>query len=216
MTRSVLTRGLHSLLAFSVMYQLGSSLIMKGPRHGHEAAGLPGELFELHEWVGLGALAVVALFWAWALVRTGETRLGVLVPWVSGDRLRDLKADLARHIAALRRRTLPPYEPRSPLAGAVHGLGLLLISAMVVTGTVYFIWHGAGGAAGIAAKAAMEVHTTLANVVWAYLIGHAGMALLHRLVGHDIIQPMFNLRRNGAAALDTTARARGDTSRSVL
>lgn len=213
MTRSLMTRILHSLLAFAVMYQLVSSLIMEGPRHGHEAAGLPGALFESHEWIGLGTLAVVVLFWIWSLVRRGETGLGVLLPWFSRDRMRDLREDLARHGRALRQRTLPAYRPQSPLAAAIHGLGLVLFSAMALTGTVYFIWHGHAGEAGTAAKAAKEVHTTLANLAWAYLIGHAGMAMLHRLSGHDIIQPMFNLRQS---AHGSAHRPQGDPSRSPL
>ncbi len=214
MTRSVLTRVLHSLLAFAVIYQLASSLAMEGPKRGHEAAGLPGTLFELHEWVGLGALAVVALFWVWSLVRQGETRLGVLVPWFSRDRLRDLREDLARHGRALRQRTLPVHKPQGALPAAIHGLGLLLVSVMALTGSVFYFWHGDAGTAGAAAKTAKEVHTTLSNLVWAYLIGHACMAMLHRLAGHDIIQPMFNLRQSGNEP-GSEVRPQGDPSRTV-
>lgn len=213
MTRSIMTRILHSLLAFAVMYQLAISLVMEGPRRGHEAAGLPGALFETHEWVGLSTLAVLVLFWIWALVRRGETGLGVLLPWFSRDRMRGLREDLARHGRALRQRRLPAYRAQSPLAAAIHGLGLLLFSAMALTGTVYFIWHGHAGEAGTAAKAAKEVHTTLANLAWAYLIGHAGMAMLHHLSGHDIIQPMFKVRHSVEGSGN---RPQEDPSRSAL
>jgi len=215
MTRSTLTRALHSVLAVAVIYQLASSLVMEGPKHGHEAPGLRGLLFESHEWMGLGATAVVVLFWVWSLVRRGETRLGELFPWFSRERMQALKEDLVRLAGALRRRNLPPYEPRSPLAAAIHGLGLALVGAMALTGTVYFIFHGWAGEAGAAAKAAVEVHTTLANLVWAYLIGHAGMALLHQLFGHDIIQPMFTLRQRAGHAGSKT-EPQGDPSRSAL
>jgi len=40
----------------------------------------------------------------------------------------------------------------------------------------------AGGLVGLA----MLVHTSLANLAWAYLIGHAATAVLHSLAGRSI------------------------------
>lgn len=204
MERSIVTRVLHGLLALAVIHQLAVSLIMEPPKHGHDAPGLAGTTFDLHEGVGLFTFGVVLAFWLWSLVRSGETPVAVMVPWFSRERRRALMTDLGHHWSALRRWRLPDYRPRSPLPAAVHGLGLLAITAMGATGTVIYFAHGQPGLVGQVAKATWEVHEALANLAWAYLIGHAGLGVLHGLAGHDIMRPMFRLQGNGAAPATVT------------
>jgi cytochrome b561 len=38
----------------------------------------------------------------------------------------------------------------------------------------------------------LEVHETFANVMWAYLVAHAALALLHEWAGHRTIRRMFS------------------------
>ncbi len=211
MTKSLLTRALHGLLALAVVHQLLVSLVMEGPRHGHDAAGLPGALFDLHEGVGLFTFGVVLAFWLWAFVRRSGTPVAMLFPWLSGQRLRAVKEDIARHAEAMRRFDLPDYRSESPLAAATHGLGLLVFTAMGATGTVIYFTHGVPGTLGQVAKVSQEVHETIANLAWAYLIGHAGIALLHGLKGHDVMRPMFRVqaRHGGERGVP------GDTSNSA-
>ncbi|MBP1807019.1 hypothetical protein [Rubellimicrobium aerolatum] len=40
---------------------------------------------------------------------------------------------------------------------------------------------------------AMTVHLTLANLVWVYLIGHAGLAALHHLLRSLSLSTMWSL-----------------------
>ena len=40
----------------------------------------------------------------------------------------------------------------------------------------------------------MFVHHTLANLVRAYLIGHAGLAVLHHFAGHSSLAVMWSVR----------------------
>ncbi len=192
MRRSWLTRALHALLALAVTHQLLVSLVMEEPEEG-EAEGL---LFELHETVGLVTLGILLAFWLWTLVRRDETPPGALFPWLSSARLRELAADTGRHLAALARLRLPEYRPAAPLAAAVHGLGLLAVTGSALSGFAW--WLGEEGllAHGLA-EAAEEVHELFGSLVWAYLVGHAGMAVLHRLAGHDEIGAMFRLGPGG-------------------
>lgn len=212
MTKSLLTRVVHGLLALAVLHQLAVSLFMEAPRHGREAEGLPGTLFVWHEDVGLFAFVVVAVFWMWILMRRGETPLGKLLPWFSRVRMKELKDDGSRHVRALRRMDLPRYRDQSALAAATHGLGLLTITAMGVTGGIFYFGHDAPGALGQIAAATKDVHETLATLVWAYFYGHVGISLLHALKGDDVVRPMFRLQ---SRRVDDADGVRGGTSKSA-
>jgi cytochrome b561 len=90
---------------------------------------------------------------------------------------------------------LPPYEETAPLASAVHGLGLLLMTAMAASGGVYAaqVWAGAQSPEPDASLV-MTVHFALANLVWAYLIGHAAMATIHHFAHAASLRRMWSLR----------------------
>ena len=97
------------------------------------------------------------------------------------------------HLASLKRGRVPLTE-ESPLASAIHGLGLLIATAMALTGAVGYFFP--------AARFLLGIHETIAPIMWAYLIGHVGLALLHQLAGHRILQRMFGFGKSGNAQLD--------------
>lgn len=178
---STVTKVLHLLIAAAVVHQLVISLMMKKP--GPETAG--DALFELHEWVGLFSLGLLLAFFLWTTTRRRETTIGMLYPWFSGHRLRALRMDVKAHLASLKAGRIPLTEER-PLASAVHGVGLLLVVVMAATGAAGYLIAGA--------RSLLSIHETLAPLIWAYLIGHAGLAVLHQLAGHRILQNMFGFR----------------------
>jgi cytochrome b561 len=182
--RSQATRVLHLLLLLAVVHQLISSQFISRPLPGDA----PSTLYQLHEYVGMASLAVVCVFWLWTLIRHGETSLTSLFPWLSPRRIAAIIDDCLGQINAIRRRD-PSHESSGALASAVHGLGLLVVTAMAATGTVWF-WSS-----GAVAHAALAMHSLVANLMWAYLIGHAGLAALHHLLGSDILLRMFWIRR---------------------
>ncbi|WP_238372331.1 cytochrome b/b6 domain-containing protein [Heliomarina baculiformis] len=178
------TRLVHAGLALAVVMQLATSLVLRPAENGSD-----GNLwFGVHEICGLIAFALILLFWIVLTVRKHGTPAGLLFPWFSPVRLSALWSDVKRHANALFRLRLPAHDDESPLANAVHGLGIVLITAMAVTGTVYYAIGGANPDAGELVGAAMFIHRTLSNLVWAYLIGHVGMAVLHHFFTD------FNLR----------------------
>jgi cytochrome b561 len=186
---STLTKLLHLMFAAAVVHQLLISLVMVVPEGNR-----PGNsFFELHEWVGVLTLGLLVIFWIWSLVRRGEARFGMLFPWFSGARRSAFWADLKAHLASLRRGRVPLTE-ESPLASAVHGLGMLIATAMALTGAVGYFFP--------ATRILLEVHMTIAPIMWAYLIGHVGLALLHQMAGHRILQRMFGFGKSGNAQLD--------------
>ncbi len=178
--RSRITRLLHLLLAIAIVTQLALSLGMKPPRRG-----LPGDqFFELHEKAGLASLALLTLFWIWSVVRTGETRLSMLLPWFSTMRRQAFFRDLGAHVRALRNKQVLLTEEK-PFASGVHGLGLLIATLMAATGSVGYFVPGM--------DFLLEVHETAAPLMWAYLVGHAGIAILHQLSGDALLTRMFSL-----------------------
>lgn len=184
------TRLLHAALGASIVAQLGSSLLMIAPLRGHAQ----NVLFEVHEYSGLAALALAAAFWVTVAVRRCGTPVRRLLPWFDAASRTAIVDDAKGHVAALRERRVPPFVPAAPLASAVHGLGLLLVTAMAATGLLFYVsmWLGRMDAGW--ATLDLEVHKALATLVWAYLIGHAGMALSYRWLGRLRLADMWSLR----------------------
>lgn len=179
--RSRTTRVIHLLLLSSVIAQLTTSQFMRRPFPGET----PAATYTWHEYVGLGSLGIVGAFWLWTMIRHGETRLGRLLPWLSSAGRSAVFGDAAAQLRLMARLKAPGDEDGA-LASAVHGLGLLVVTAMAVTGTVYYF-----GPHSLIGRPALTLHKVLANLTWAYLIGHAGLALLHHLLGSDIFSRMF-------------------------
>lgn len=187
--RSLRTRVLHALLLLAVVWQLAGSEFVRRPRADRPA----NTMYTLHEIVGLATLGLVLAFWLWSLVRRRETPLGALLPWFSRTRLKALADDLRQHGAMLRQFRLPGGEAETPLASAVHGLGLLAALAMGVTGAWLYTQP-------LPAGPGLQLHKLMANLMWAYVVGHAGLAVLHQLAGHRVLQRMFGRAPSGRAA----------------
>lgn len=187
-----LTRLAHMGLALAVISQLLTSLVFVAPSPGQSG----NVYFEIHEYGGLTAMAFVILFWLALTVRRVGTAAGLLFPWFSPRKLRALWEDTMTHLRALIRFRLPPYEEHGPLASAVHGLGLLLITAMALTGTLYYLVNAGNPDAGGFVGVLMFIHLGLANLVWAYLIGHATLAVVHHFSDNLSLAEMWSLRKH--------------------
>jgi cytochrome b561 len=182
--RSHTTRAMHGLLLLAVVFQLVSSKVISRPLPGDA----PSTLYSLHEYIGMASLGIVGAFWLWTLVRHGETSFTKLFPWVFPRRIVEIVQDVVDQFKAIRNRDFS-LESSGALASAVHGLGLLVVTAMATTGTVVFF------SAGSVAHEALDLHRLVANLMWAYLIGHGGIATLHHLLGSDLLRRMFWIRR---------------------
>lgn len=178
MKRSRTTRILHWLAALAIVGQLSLSLVMRGPEPNR-----PGDSwFELHETVGIAAAVILASFWLWSIVRSGETRFHAFFPWFWPSQLKLVVEDARRLFAPLH-----AGRTERPFASAVHGLGLIVASVMAGSGLLgYFV---------ASARSLLGVHETVAPLMWAYLAGHVGISLIHELRGERIMGPMFRLGR---------------------
>lgn len=187
---SAATRIFHAVLAGTILVQLGTSLVMPGP---DEAAG--AWIFQLHQYSGIMAATLAFAFWLTIVFRRDGTAFGAMVPWFSVSRLRTLFADVRAHLGALVRLRLPPFAQDSAVASAVHGLGLALITVMAGTGLAYYIIVGLGlHSSEPDDMLVMQVHFLFANLVWVYLLSHAGIAMLHQILGHPILARMWSVK----------------------
>ena len=185
--RSIATRFMHTSILLIVLHQLLGSSLMEGPRRGR-----PGDwLYGLHEWGGLIGLGVLGVFWVWIAFRRNETAIAALVPWFSRPRLRALRDDVLFHVTAVSSRRWPHSDSQA-LAAATHGLGLLTALVMAVTGASTLVWEAGSGLHGVL----IGTHKFLANLMWAYLVAHASIALLHHLVGDATLREMFTFKKS--------------------
>lgn len=189
--RSRITKWIHLLLAVLIVNQMVMSLVMEppNPRRGHA-----GNLWWfIHEYGGLVTFIAVCSFWAWGIVRrSGETPVSDWFPWFCARRREALVEDIVRHVHAILRWRLPDPESGSALPAAIQGLGLLLISALAVTGSAWWVTHQIFGVTR-AVHWLIKIHAIFGNLVWFYLGLHVGAALLHEFYGHRLLRTMSPL-----------------------
>lgn len=188
---SFLTRLFHMALATAVIVQVLSSLLMTAPLEDRQEDWL----FEVHEFSGITALFLVAGFWLVVALRRRGTPVAILFPWFSATGRRALWEDLVDHWQHIKRLGLPDFRAESPLACAVHGLGLLLVTAMAASGALFFLAMILEAKTSLWATIDIEVHQVLANLVWAYLIGHAGLAVIQHHLKNMRLSEMWSLRK---------------------
>jgi cytochrome b561 len=186
-------RRLHAGITLAAVIQLLTSQIMQVPQPGRAPLEPQHVFFVMHECSGMTLVTLLVLHWLWVSAGHVAGGWGHLYPWFSRSRLRALLASLQALPAWLRKgRSLEP-EAMDPLAGAVHGLGLLTITAMALTGAAMVLGMGPGGSMGGFLRAVRWAHGFIANLMWAYVIGHVAMAMLHQMRGERLLTKMFNL-----------------------
>jgi cytochrome b561 len=190
------TRIAHMALAVAIVTQLISSLVMIPPLDGNTA----DFAFAVHKYAGIAAFVAALAFWLVIASRRRGTHALSLFPWFSRKRLSLLANDLRDHGAAISRFHIPDYRAENPLASAVHGLGLLLMTGMAATGVAFLVAARSGlGEETAWVTADLQLHVLFANVVWAYLIGHAALAVVHQIVSKRSLMEMWSLRPDAGA-----------------
>lgn len=185
---SLQTRWLHLGMALTVSLQLAISLIMEAPDE-ESASQLARAAYEAHEIVGMAALLIVLLHWIWSLSSQADGGLARLFPW-SGAALAEVKNDISQMMKG----QLPEGSSRGGLPGLIHGLGFLAVTGMVVTGGILFLIFPERGEPGAIVEFFAEIHEFVATFVWIYWGGHVALGVMHKKMGHNTVQEMFNLK----------------------
>jgi cytochrome b561 len=187
-----ITRLMHAGMALGVLAQLGLSLAMEAPDDQDEemASGLPLKLFFVHEYIGLALLVLLVLHWLWSMSGHVSGGFGHLFPWFSRERMQKV---LAETRVILQLKLLDP-EVDNELAGAVHGLGLLTATAMAATGTVLYFNITDSGHWNDLAHTFHSIHGFLSWFMWAYVISHVFLAVLHKRAGRESAKDIFTFK----------------------
>ena len=191
---SLTSRLLHLLLATGVTLQLLLSTFMERPEPGVVHAPLEAWGFEFHEIIGLTLLPSILGWFLWLLLRRHEPLPRHLFGWLTSERHKVMQA-LRVALSEARQGRLAPDTEIQPLVHTVHGLGALCALFMAISGTL--VWLGMSESGDLSSWAALilDLHQAAANLMWAYLFGHVGMALLHHWRGEATLRRMFSLRR---------------------
>ena len=189
---TLITRLIHMLIALAVIVQLATSLVMKA----HPEDGSEDVFFEVHEYSGLFSFAIISAFWVIILVRQRGTTLSELFPWFSVRRRKELIQAVEARLRNTDKTGRLSFYDGDPLAKAVHGLGIAIISVMAMTGLTYFIALKLGAGEGIFASTAIFIHAPMSKLAWAYLIAHAGIAVLHAFRDERPLTIIWSLNAN--------------------
>jgi hypothetical protein len=178
---------LHGAIALGVVLQLLLSLLMAEPP-ASPADRFGRTMFIAHETVGLLLLLPVSWHWLWLFSARNAGRRAQLFPFGAG--LQVVRSDWRR----LLRGELPPAGRSGGLAGMVHGLGLLNVTAMLVSGAALFAVSAFGAGTGSPwFKVLANLHGLLGSFMWVYLVAHVLALLLHEWRGERLTRDMFRL-----------------------
>jgi cytochrome b561 len=187
MRYSKVIRWLHAVVAVTITFLLAISLVMDHPHAKKPMTADGGLYFRWHEWIGLLALAALAFGWIYRITRWKRESQGRFFPWIAASGRQSLFGE-TRQFLMLRWTQIPQD---GALAGTLHGLGLLLASAMVLTGGAIYIALWPDDKVTPAAHSLMDLHSFLSTFMWIYLCGHALMALWHQYMGHGSLARIF-------------------------
>jgi len=189
------TRLLHWGFALLIPLQLLSEELMKRPKPGRIRDDMQIFFFEMHEIIGWIAFILVTARIIWALISVDSSWLR-LYPYFSPTGRQMLMYELKHEVPGWFKGKLPNPSRERCMASAVHGLGLLLVTAMGVTGVMMALGMEESGLMTGIIHEAKEVHEMLGGLLWVYIIAHVSMTALHMLLGHPMLKRIFSLNPN--------------------
>ncbi|MDQ6951809.1 MAG: cytochrome b/b6 domain-containing protein [Mariprofundales bacterium] len=187
-----LTKVLHLLVVLLMIVQLTLAMNMEPPQPGEVREAWQLMFYSGHRFIGLGILFLIVVHLLHTLRDAGdESAWHVLFPWLRDSGRRQLLKEL-KMVPSWLKHGPPRQDVGIALPGAIHGAGLLLLLLMGLTGACIFFGMAADGKVSANIDAIMDFHgDILATLLWAFLVGHAGMAFWHEWLGHGAKSRIF-------------------------
>ncbi len=186
---TAVTRVMHIFMIITVAFQLISSLLMFVPEPG-KLVTYQTVLFSLHIMLfGWGAFLISSIY---AMTRFAEKDAwGRLVPWFSRRHRAEFFKSAKEEIPGVFTGKLATPESRTPLAGAMHGLGFLTLIALGLTGAYVMNGVRSDGTMTQDMLLMFEAHEFFGVVIWIFLACHVGMVVYHLILGHKHVLDIF-------------------------
>jgi cytochrome b561 len=186
------TRLLHLTIMLSVLLQLLSEQLMKVPKPGESVQTYEAIFLNLHEWNGFVVLGLAVFYIMYLTDDSDDWKR--LFPWASTSGCKGLWQEIRHDMPGWLTGQLKTPDEAHHIAGTVHGLGILLAIALGSTGIMIFMGLESSGEMNEDIKLLRELHSDLGTLMWFYIFGHAGMAIMHHVKGHSLLREMFSLK----------------------
>jgi len=198
----------HSIFALCILTQLAVGQLMDVPevKAGHDKASISWVMpavaheshqdagpvkeslgFEVHEYLGLFIAALVVIRILLAMTNLPGANWRHLFPWLFAAGRKQLGDEIKLQMAGWKTLKLAPPEDGEAVARSVHGLIILSVIIMGVTGTLLFFgWSITAPQTGTVELIA-SIHETVVSGLEALLVAHVLAVILHQSQGHNIL-----------------------------
>jgi hypothetical protein len=184
-----ITRVTHIMIIITVAFQLFSGLFMEVPEPG-KMVGWSYLLFSWHiMFFGWLAFLLGSLY---AATRFGEPGQWVrLIPWFSKEGRAAFAKSAKEELPDIFVGKLARPEKQGALAGAMHGLGFMLLICMGMTGAYVMNGVRSDGSMTMDMMLFLDMHSFFGVLIWLFLFCHASMVIYHLMLGHKNILDIF-------------------------
>jgi cytochrome b561 len=186
------TRLLHSMIAVLITVQLYTIYALD---NRFFTKPIRSFLFSVHTYSGIVAFCTLLLFWIVIITRRQGTSFKELFPWVSISALKNLFDDCVYYLKSLCHFKIPEHRTPAPLASAIHGLGIIIMSIMAITGVHRYIVYQFAITKTPLIKAITSLHGVFGDYAWIYLGVHASIALINHIAKKQKLSAMWSFKK---------------------
>lgn len=152
-------------------------------------------LFSVHTYSGIVVFCALFLFWIVIMTRQQGTSVKELFPWVSVSALKNVFHDCGYYITSLRHFKIPEHRTPAPLASAIHGIGIIIMSVMAISGVHRYLVYQLSITKTPLIKAITSLHGVFGDYAWIYLSIHASIALLNHIAKKQNLSAMWSFKK---------------------
>ncbi len=184
------TKIIHLIIVITVTLQILSQYWMFVPTPDKQPpVQWAAWLYVIHLCIGMVVLCFVAV--RLMMIMEEEEYSKRLYPWF--DKASFIKLWSQLRAVSVTAGKESQVEEDNRIAAVVHGLGLLVLLALGVTGVLFFLGLAPNGYMDAMTAFLRSTHEVLAILLFLFLAGHIGMTIRHRINGNQAAQDMFTI-----------------------